>query len=173
MNDNKNKARDDLLLELESIKNLFDSEQDIPILQEIITPAETAAPDGEDASISSTTSAPGEAAGKATQSNRNNAPANSKRSSKAPPEAARHDGENPFLPQHIRSRLRGNRADSFDFSQHSSTQTTNAEKQEAPLSRTLLINSVIRETMPQLEQRLHDLLQHLTIDQLQTLLKEK
>ncbi|UTF60891.1 hypothetical protein [Gilvimarinus sp. DA14] len=71
-------------------------------------------------------------------------------------------GENPFLPQHIRERLKGNRA--AEFSQLSASQA---------MSQNALVEELIQSVMPQLEAQLRLKLSSMTEDQLQHLLQNK
>ncbi len=81
-------------------------------------------------------------------------------------------GENPFLPQHIRARLRGNRPEASD-TQNASTASQQTAPGTTPQSRDTLINDLVQQVMPQLEQRLRDQLQRMSADEIKALLKEK
>lgn len=112
-NKNKTKTKTAMLQELESIKGLLLEEDDIPILQEEIEQSDadiaatklereehqqdffdnpTPAPLASSASVQKTTVAPNETI----------------RTPNARAVATKVNGENPFLPEHIRSRLHGN-----------------------------------------------------------------
>ncbi len=71
-------------------------------------------------------------------------------------------GENPFLPQHIRERLKGNRAAEF------------APNATDPIdSQSALIEELINSVMPQLEAQLRLKLTNMTDEQLQQLLQSR
>lgn len=82
-------------------------------------------------------------------------------------------GENPFLPQHIRARLRGNRPDpSEPQSDKAPGDKPPPEKTPTP-SRETLINELMQQVMPQLEQRLREQLQRMSAEEIKAMLKEK
>lgn len=88
-------------------------------------------------------------------------------------------GENPFLPQHIRERLRGNRV---DFNTEGNERKTPAtEKKETPEissedtrpCRQDLIEDLVKEVLPQLENQLRAQLEQMSEKQIKALLIEK
>src|SRR5690606_22959479 len=134
MESNKKKTRSDLLKELESIKGLLLGDHDIPVLQEIIEHKAAIAADNnytrdtiEDLreaelevlkhtyqSLVSGKTIDENTVSEASHNNTDGkpAPTQSKPLPAAKPQASPQPqarGENPFLPQHIRARLRGNR----------------------------------------------------------------
>ncbi|WP_020209372.1 hypothetical protein [Gilvimarinus chinensis] len=78
------------------------------------------------------------------------------------PSTSKAMGENPFLPQHIRERLKGNRAAEFALSPNSPVDTQSE-----------LIDELINSVMPQLEAQLRLKLSGMTEEQLQQLLKSR
>lgn len=145
MSDEREKTRSELLDELESIQGLLDHDE-IPLLQEVIEQIEQR---GEQ------TSAVGQRE-ENYELDLGDAPTHTGTTAKpvATPAAAR--GENPFLPQHIRSRLRGNRAGDFASEANSLKYT---ERQQ-------LIDDVINDLLPQVKATLRTKLSALTDQEL-------
>ncbi|WP_041523423.1 hypothetical protein [Gilvimarinus agarilyticus] len=146
MSDEREKTRSELLNELESIQGLLDHDE-IPLLQEVIEQIEHR---------DEQTSAVGQRE-ENYELDLGDAPAHTSTTAKPGPAAAR--GENPFLPQHIRSRLRGNRAGDF------ATEANNLKYTE----RQQLIDEVIIDLLPQLKATLRTKLSALTDSELHAL----
>jgi hypothetical protein len=91
---------------------------------------------------------------------------------------AKAQGENPFLPQHIRARLHGNNPPPlFDYAKRTPPPKASSLEKKSDLndsnSREQLINSVIATMLPQLEQELYEKLAGLTQEALEHLLNQE
>ncbi|WP_049721885.1 hypothetical protein [Gilvimarinus polysaccharolyticus] len=155
MSDTPEKTRSELLNELESIQGLLDDDE-IPVLQEVIESLEKHHNNALGLHEVNYELDLGNSALTAEQAN-SHEPAEKNTTSRAQHNTAQ--GENPFLPQHIRSRLRGNRAG--DFATEASDLKNTARQQ--------LIDDVINDLLPQLKATLHTKLSVLTDAQLQAL----
>jgi hypothetical protein len=164
MSDEREKTRSELLNELESIQGLLDND-DIPVLQEVIEQLEQRHnnmlgrhEENYELDLGGTintqaTAAPTPGPHSTAQ------PTNSSAKNLTPAQHSPSNSENPFLPQHIRSRLRGNRAGDFTTEPNN---RKNAERQR-------LIDEVIGDLMPQLKATLRTKLSTLTDAQLHAL----
>lgn len=171
MSDVREKTRSELLDELESIQGLLD-DNDIPVLQEVIDQLEKRHnnalgqhEENYELDLDGTTdfnamagAEPALAKAAGTSTNEHQQAVKDQQNSTAHPTVSAQ-GENPFLPQHIRSRLRGNRAG--DFSIEASDIKNTARQQ--------LIDEVITDLLPQLKATLRTKLSVLTDAQLHAL----
>lgn len=181
MAERKGDTKSTLLDELESIKGLLVEEKeafkeafkerdasenwpladdDIPILREVIEAIEPADPDRPSQPSLFTDSS---------------TPAQRRR----PPQPTRAEGENPFLPAHIRARLQGNQPppllnESEPRSDHAHARIAEPQPAYGPQpqvpTRTELVEAVIAELRPELEARLRARLEPLSQDVLLELL---
>lgn len=145
MAERKGDTKDTLLNELESIKGLLQDEDDIPILSEVIESIEPLSDDSP-----------------RQPSLFQSSPSRSGEPKRRPASITRASGENPFLPEHIRARLHGNRPpplveDLLDSGTDAST------------TRAALIDEVIQASLPDIEARLRARLYALSDEQLQDL----
>lgn len=157
MAERKGDTKDTLLNELESIKGLLQDEDDIPILSEVIESIEPLPDDGpRQPSLFQTSPRPGEP-------------------KRRPASITRASGENPFLPEHIRARLHGNRPPPLvedllnESSSLSRTDSRTDSGADAVTSRSALIDEVIQASLPDIEARLRARLYALSDEQLQEL----
>lgn len=159
----KGDAKDTLLDELESIKGLLQNEDEIPVLNEVIDTLEPVPPHQQRQGSLLLNPAPIAAPPEpesVTAQTASDAPAAEAESIRRPPSTL---GENPFLPAHIRARLKGNR--------HAVDSTPPPFPPE-PTSRQQLIQDVIHSCLPDIERRLLARLDTLTEAQLRQLLEE-
>ncbi len=152
MAERKGDTKDTLLDELESIKGLLLDEDDIPILSEVIESIEPL-PDDSPRQPSLFQSSP------------------RSREPQRPASITRASGENPFLPEHIRARLHGNRPPPLveDLITQSPSQPRTEAGMDASKTRSALIDEVIQASLPDIEARLRARLTTLTQEQLQAL----
>lgn len=84
----------------------------------------------------------------------------------------RAQGENPFLPQHIRARLHGNRPmPSFELAKPEPV-TLKPEETPPPNSRQALVDALVDATLPRLERELREKLASMSQETLKRLLNE-
>lgn len=84
----------------------------------------------------------------------------------------RAQGENPFLPQHIRARLHGNRPmPSFELAKPEPV-TLKPEETPPPSSRQALVDALVDATLPRLERELREKLASMSQETLKRLLNE-
>lgn len=157
MAERKGDTKETLLDELESIKGLLLDEDDIPILSEVIESIEPL-PDHQARQRSLFASSP--VAGQ-----RDAAP--------RPASITRASGENPFLPQHIRERLHGNRPPPLVDETPAPHSLGKVDDAPAPVSRAALINEVVQASLPDIESRLRARLDAMTDEQLLNLMSER
>lgn len=149
MTERSGDTKDTLLDELESIRGLLEDQDQIPVLNEVI---ESIEPLSQDRPRQATPLGPS-----ATER-----PSARRR----PSTPARASGDNPFLPEHIRARLHGNRPPPGVRTPEPAPQPA----PEAEPSRTELIDEVIEASLPELRERLRGRLSALTDEQLRALL---
>lgn len=144
---NQKKTKKDMLSELESIKGLLLlDEVDIPVLEEVI--------EGDDNAISASHQV--ELEPKVTEKLTVEQTLNTEKS-RTQEFPQLETEENPFLPKHIRSRLRGN-------------QSSNIADDATNTDPTHITNLLVASIMPQLERLLRQRLATLTKEQIDTLL---
>lgn len=205
----KTKTKAAMLLELESIKGLLLDEDDIPILQEIMpvvtathVPKESAVQPNPIALLTSdqqdffSTPAISDIAPQlqntlddldaAIENNISNRPSHEKNKNLINrPTLAKASGENPFLPEHIRSRLHGNNPPplfAFETAQkiarsNRPTQLLGNTQNNALLTKPVthqqeLINELIESILPELERELRERLEMMSKEMLEILIAE-
>lgn len=166
MSDKREKTRSELLNELQSIQGLLDND-DIPLLEEVIDHLDDAYAASE-WQTEADRPAKGDHQQDASSAKSNTlktADAKAKLATEQQPhqqQAQTRAGafaENPFLPQHIRSRLKGNRAGDFGSE---TDRVKNTQRQQ-------LLDEVIDDLLPQLKATLRTKLSQLTNEQLKAL----
>lgn len=158
MAERKGDTKDTLLDELESIKGLLQDEDDIPILSEVIEAIEPLPADSpRQPSLFQTSNS-----------------ASTHSAKPRPASITRATGENPFLPEHIRARLHGNRPPPLveELAANPPAQPRTEPPTDRPLSRAALIEEVVQASLPDIEARLRARLSSLTEEQLQTLIAD-
>jgi hypothetical protein len=175
-----NKTKAEILLELESLKGLLLEQDEIPILQEI---SEQDAyqevllhledyPDFHEASPSAAAQASLFDATGAHNSSESNYHQHNPATSARPQVKA--TGENPFLPQHIRERLKGSNPPPL-FEYETAKKIISATKDvqnKINKPRQHLIDQVIYSIMPQVESELRHRLFAMSLEDLEELLKQ-
>lgn len=158
MAERKGDTKETLLDELESIKGLLQDDDDIPILSEVIEAIEPVPQD------------------RPRQTSLFQPPASTRAPAAKPRPASitRASGENPFLPEHIRARLHGNRPPPLveELAANASAQPRTDTPAEGQVSRAMLIDEVIQACLPDIEARLRARLDALTDEQLQALIAD-
>lgn len=185
MVDKKRKTKAAIMNELESIRGLLgekeDSAGEIPVLHDTIDGDESGEayrPDGQDL----------QALRDAAQALEDDAPRSGKRKPEPEPEpertesqpslfdAPRGQGENPFLPQHIRERLSANRARNApkqNTKQSDDSERPPPARSEKPASpREQLIEETVASVLPQVAEELKQRLARLSDKQLRQLARE-
>jgi len=95
------------------------------------------------------------------------------KTSPARPALTKAQGENPFLPQHIRARLHGNRPlPSFDLPKVEPVANPKIEDMNQPASRQALVDALVEASLPRIERELRDKLATLSQETLKRLLNE-
>lgn len=170
---NTNKTKAEILQELESIKGLLQEEDDIPILQvidethpmEIMQADAATAPQIQHHAIDAVASQP--------DSEPLVLPGQTSLFAATRP-LTKASGENPFLPQHIRERLRGNNPPPL-FEYETAKKIINATKNIAHKinkPRQALVDDVINGLMPKVEAELRHRLFAMSVEDLEKLLNE-
>lgn len=144
MVDQTRKTKAAILRELESIQSLLgEQEEDIPVLEDRVEPEPPA-----DKKQPSLFDAP-----------------------QSTEPLAKGQGENPFLPKHIRDRLASNRQTSRPANAEKNKREEKVSKQTTALSRERLIEELLDSFVPEVESELRQRLEKLTDEQLKSLLK--
>jgi len=191
MVENKTKTKAAMLNELESIKGLLLEADDIPILQEIIEPKLNVAQATTSAAVSMAPAAtplqPPQPDAFSAESFAKSVPPTKVLESVRPAStrnlmAAKGQGENPFLPEHIRSRLHGNNPPPM-FEEEIAKQmalsprpsrflgglSLNQNTKYASIHLHEIIDSIIARVMPEIERELRDKLSTMSRDILEDL----
>ena len=162
-----NKTKAEILQELESLKGLLVEQDEIPILQEISERSsyDDILQESEDYPDFDVT-----AATQASLFDATGAPQSPYGSSGRPQVKA--TGENPFLPQHIRERLKGsNPPPLFEYEMAKKIISATKDLQhKANKPRQHLIDQVIHSIMPQVESELRHRLYSMSVEDLEALL---
>ena len=213
MADNKTKTKAAMLIELESIKGLLKEEDDIPILQEVIEPAEPTTATkknseqqdffNSDSSLIPTLDSASQLLDTLSDLEKVTADVATsktydpfKTQNQQRPTLAKATGENPFLPEHIRSRLHGNNPPPL-FEIEAARKIANVSQPKTQLGNTqgnqnlssgrssifsspktsapqqALIDEIMDNLLPEIERELRDRLEVMTKDMLEQLLANK